>query len=221
MAEKSAVEIVLMPIVVAVVGFFGTYFITREQELSAQAARQAQIESARELAEADRHVKILDIFAEKITSPDETQKVLALKMLRAVEPELAEKLASAVSEVALPQSVVKKAAQQVVQESRARAEALPAPRVYLHIQAEEDRQQARSIEQGLEASGFDVPGIEWVGRRAPKKTELRYFRQAEEEMGREIVEHLRTLGVEVDLKYISGYENSTGIRPRHYELWLE
>ena len=106
-----------MPVVVALVGFAGTYFITKEQASSARTAGDAQIKVAKEQAAADRQIKILDIFSEKITSPDMNQRILALKMLRAIEPDLAAKLALAVSETEAPKSEVKRVAQQVASES--------------------------------------------------------------------------------------------------------
>jgi hypothetical protein len=222
MAEpKNWAEIFLMPIVIALVGVAGTYFITQHQESSARITGQAQLQSAKEQAAAERQIKVLDIFAEKVTSSDENQRILALRMLNAVEPELAAKLALAVSQAEDPRSAVKRVAQQVATESKARAaNEPPPPRVYVHIREEEDRSFARSLEEGLEANGFIVPGIERVGRRAPNTSQLRYFRKFEEPEANEIVEVLRALGVEVKSEYIGGHERSTAIRPRHYELWL-
>ena len=48
---KKWVEVALMPLVIAVVGIMGTYLITNEQR-----------EAAEIRADADRQIKILDIF---------------------------------------------------------------------------------------------------------------------------------------------------------------
>lgn len=219
--RKNWTEIFLMPIVLAFVGIAGTYLITQEQESSTLIARDAQIKSAKEQAAAERQIKVLDIFAERVTSPDTNQRILALKMLRAVEPELAGKLALAVSETEAPKSEVKRVAQQVAIESTARAaKATSPPNVYVHIRKEEDRSFAQSLEKGLETHGFVMPGIENVGRRAPDSSQLRYFRESEGPEAYAIVKVLTELGVEVTPQYIRGHENSTAIRPRHYELWL-
>jgi len=45
--KKNWIEIALMPVVVALVGIAGKYFITAQQENSSRDARLAQIESAR------------------------------------------------------------------------------------------------------------------------------------------------------------------------------
>jgi len=71
---KNRVEIILMPLVVACVGILGTLFITQQQERNSLAK-----------ADSDRQVKILEIFAEKVKSPDEGQRLLSLKLLRAVD----------------------------------------------------------------------------------------------------------------------------------------
>ncbi|HEX6861365.1 MAG TPA: hypothetical protein VF414_01035 [Thermoanaerobaculia bacterium] len=219
--RKNWTEIFLMPVVIALVGFAGTYFITQQQESSAWIAGQAQIKSAQQQAAAERQIKVLDIFSEKITSSDPNQRILALNLLRAIEPEFATKLALAVSAAEAPKSEVKRVAQQVAIESTARAEKASTPaRVYVHIREDEDRPHARLIEESLESNGFDVPGIERVGRRSPSNSQLRYFRRSEEPEANEIVEILTATGVAVKPQYISGHEKSTAIRPRHYELWL-
>ena len=62
MAEKKNwIEIVLMPVVITLVGIVGTFLITSQHEKNSQQARLAQLESARELAEADRQIKIIEI----------------------------------------------------------------------------------------------------------------------------------------------------------------
>jgi hypothetical protein len=116
---KTWIEIILMPLVVALVGILGTLWITKEQEASAHTASMAQIESAKEAADADRQIKMLEIFSEKIASKEQDQRILALRILGAVEPELAEKLATAVADSEPVGSRVKETAQQVAGEASA------------------------------------------------------------------------------------------------------
>jgi len=52
--KKSFIEVVLMPLVIALVGIGGTYFITTQQENNTTTMKDAQLESTRELADADR-----------------------------------------------------------------------------------------------------------------------------------------------------------------------
>jgi len=91
------------------------------------------------------------------------------------------------------------------------------PRVYIHIRDESQRPAAQTIEKALESKGFTVPGIQKVNT-GPNKTEVRFFRSSEEDLARSAVAALPISGV--DANYVKGYENSQGIRPRHYELWL-
>ena len=64
-----------------------------------------------------------------------------------------------------------------------------------------------------------VPGIEL--KAGPQNTELRYFKREEEEEAQSIVDALSELGIRVILTDLSArYQDSTGIRPRHYELWF-
>lgn len=113
---KRWTQIVIMPVVVAVVGIGGTWLVTdqqhkntvlltQQQNRTAELARKAQIESAQETAAADRQIKVLEIFVEKIQSPEPTQREFALRILTAVDGQLAARLASAVLETETTTSV--------------------------------------------------------------------------------------------------------------------
>jgi hypothetical protein len=204
---KSWIEVFLMPVVVAVVGLLGTYFITEQQ------GRDASTK-----ADADRQIKVLEIFSEKITSEKETQRILALRLLKAVDPDLAEKLASAVSETEPKESKVRQVANEVAAEADARSKLLP--RVYIHIRAEADRAGSAAVAQKLKAGGIVVPGIERLVDRGPSSSQLRYFRKDDEAQANRIVELLKSAGVLVSPTYMAGYEASDKIRPGHFELWF-
>lgn len=118
--QKSWIEVFLMPLVIALVGTGGTYFITAQQERNALQAREAQLQSARELAEADREIKIIEMFSEKITSTEKSERIMALRLLRAIDGELAGKLAEAVQEAEPAISEVRQVAQEVKAYSAAR-----------------------------------------------------------------------------------------------------
>ena len=205
--KKSWIEIFLIPFVLALVGILGTHFITQQQQKNAQ----AQADSVRQL-------KVLEIFAEKISSPDEQQRLLALKLLRAVDDDLAAKLASAVAEIEPPQSKVSQVANEVATEARALQELLP--RVYVHVTGNEERESARALAQLLESKQLVVPGIQRVGAKSPKISQLRYFKKSEENEAKRILQIIGEKGYKVSLEYISGYEDSKAIRPMHFELWF-
>lgn len=205
--RKSWIEIILMPLMVALVGIVGTHLITAQQE-----------KNAREKASADRQIKILEIFSQKITSRDKEDRILALRLLSAVDDNFAAKLAIAVSQTEPQQSEVSKVASIVAEEATARAGLLP--RVYVHICKEDDRSAARSVAEKLKTKGFIVPGIERLVDVEPSSSELRYFRKDEKAEANQIVEYLSTQGVVVNLIYIPGYETSQKIRAKHYELWF-
>lgn len=71
----------------------------------------------------------------------------------------------------------------------------------------------------LRNSAITVPGIELVSS-SPSTSELRYFRLSEANEANGIVSLLQANFPEVEAKYIPGYEGSTGILPRHFEIWL-
>ncbi len=107
---KNWLEILIIPLVLALVGTMGTYFITRQQE-----------SNANKQAESDRQVKILEIFAEKVTAENPKERVLAINLLRTLDPALAKKLAAAVILSEDEESEVKHAAQRVVSDVSVRS----------------------------------------------------------------------------------------------------
>jgi len=163
-------------------------------------------------------VKILEIFAEKVASQDQQERILALRLLDALEPALAEKLASAVVAAEPQESEVRKVADEVAQEANAKARFLP--RVYIHIRSDEDREWARAVAERLKAMGYVVPGIERLVDTGPRMSQLRYFRNTEKEEAVKIIDVLDQIGVRLNLEYIRGYEESDKIRPGHFEIWF-
>jgi hypothetical protein len=94
------------------------------------------------------------------------------------------------------------------------------PRVYFHIRDENQRAQAKRLSGELERSAsVVVPSVQRVDV-GPSATELRYFKRVEEQEARQIASALSSLGLKVETKYVEGFESSTKIRPRHYELWI-
>ncbi len=92
-------------------------------------------------------------------------------------------------------------------------------RTYLHISNENQRNLATSIAALLREASIMVPGIE-LQRKSPSKSELRYFRQSEKVEAEGIAAIIQGIRPGIEARYIPGYENSTGIRPRHFELWI-
>lgn len=210
-------EILFAPLVIALVGILGTFFINSKLDDSAAKRAENDQKIAADRAISDRQIKMLEIFGEKISGKDDRQRMLALNLLKTVDLELAANVASAVRDSEQEPSAVKKLASQVAQDSNARARDLP--RIYMHIRKEENQSAAKSIGDDLRTSGFAVPGIELVGI-GPPSSELRYFRKEDKPGAERIVTELGKKGVVVDLKDFSGSENSTAIRPGLYELWF-
>lgn len=97
-----------------------------------------------------------------------------------------------------------------------------APRVYIHIKDKSQEAKAKTIAAKLEEKGYIVPGIEIVGKTSPKNDQLRYFQQTDLEKKdiQQLFTIFQAISLEVKTEFISGYEKSKQIRPRHYELWL-
>lgn len=92
-------------------------------------------------------------------------------------------------------------------------------RVYMHIGEESQRGAAEQTAMNLRSDDVAVPGIE-LRPNSPRKTEVRYFKSAEHSEAEELANIIRKIWPDASAKYIAGYESSTAIRPRHYELWI-
>jgi len=96
-----------------------------------------------------------------------------------------------------------------------------AARVYFQIWNDEQRLLADKLKAALVTLKYAVPRYERLSVGPTDASELRYFRDAEKDEAQHIVQTLKQAGLgDVVLKKIPGYENSTNIRPRHFELWL-
>ncbi|MEY4589408.1 MAG: hypothetical protein RL497_1484 [Pseudomonadota bacterium] len=94
------------------------------------------------------------------------------------------------------------------------------PRVYFHIRDESQRAKAQHLADEMEGrENVIVPGVRQVDV-GPTVTELRYFKNAEEQEAKKIASSLTSLGLKVEARYVQGVESSNKIRPRHYELWI-
>lgn len=95
------------------------------------------------------------------------------------------------------------------------------PRVYFHIRSKEQRSKATQLGSVLSSIlSVAVPGVQLVSS-GPDRTELRYFSSANSEEAQAIATVLaQQSGLSIQSVLIPGYEGSTLIRPRHYELWL-
>jgi hypothetical protein len=148
------------------------------------------------------------------STPDQPTTTRVTELLAKAETEYA--AAQRTSPVVAPTKEVTagKAAQPRVEPS-------PAPRVYLHIQDEDQRARAQQIEKALEAKKFVVPGIQRLRTGPTTGAQVRFFREDERNGANQIVGILRDSQVRgAEAKYIPGYEQSTKIRPNHYEIWF-
>jgi hypothetical protein len=64
-----------------------------------------------------------------------------------------------------------------------------------------------------------VPGVE-LRANTPLKTEVRYFMPSERAEAEGLAAAIRIYWPDTITKFVAGFENSTAIRPRHYELWI-
>jgi hypothetical protein len=94
------------------------------------------------------------------------------------------------------------------------------PRVYIHIRDNQQRDIATQIKKGLQNAGYVVPGIQLVSD-TQVGNQLRYFRDEDQADAYNIINSLGDLKLaNVVAVRVKGYEKSTLIRSRHFELWF-
>ena len=96
--SKSWVEVLLFPLVITVIGIFGTHFVTNTQLESAKNLAEANQSNENKRAHSQEQLKLLEIFSDQFKSEDPIKRKMAVHFLGALEPELAEKLAQAVAD---------------------------------------------------------------------------------------------------------------------------
>ena len=106
-------------------------------------------------------------------------------------------------------------------ETPAASRATPVATVYVQVANSEQRREWQQHSEIARELGYAVPGIEVVGSRAPSRTEVRYFRDSDEErrLAEQLVAGLKErTGTDAVAKYVRGFEGRT--RPGTLELWV-
>jgi len=98
MALKTYVEILITPIVIAVIGIVGTISITNTQVKNASEIAETQIRIQIREAENNKKLKALEIFSKQIMSKDPEERRLALGLINILDSELASKMLSYLAE---------------------------------------------------------------------------------------------------------------------------
>jgi hypothetical protein len=95
------------------------------------------------------------------------------------------------------------------------------PRVYLQIVNEDDRDYAKQVGTMLQDHGLPVLGVEYVPKAAGlKQTQVRYYKKAEEPEAGRILGLLRQSGESGAILVPLNLENTTKVRPNHFEVWF-
>ena len=92
-------------------------------------------------------------------------------------------------------------------------------RVYVHIASEKQRAAAENAASKLRDAGYVVPGIEYVGAKAPKPTQVRFFHRTDEQEPDlpRIIRTLHDAGIEAHGQYTA---LPGTVRPHQFELWF-
>jgi hypothetical protein len=123
--KKSFLEIFLTPLVIALVGCLGTYFVTNQQLKSSVLQSKTQLESTERLTKSDQQIKIIEIFSEKITSKDIREREIAVRILSALDPDLGGKLIEAIAQSSKEDTVIRNVAIQLMADESSKGYSYP------------------------------------------------------------------------------------------------
>jgi hypothetical protein len=172
----------------------------RSRNEAERAAGRAQAEALARQAEAEAAEKKRDA-----ANADVAEATRTLESVRAALEEL---------KVATPQSQAN-TAQQAIRE----IDKVLRPRVYFQGVTREHAALAAKLTPLLAQRGYEVPGFEYV-KEVPSRTELRYFRDEDEQIAIEAVGILRESGLPgIVLTRVRGFDASN-VRPGQLEVWL-
>lgn len=231
---KSVLSFIQFILGTVIVGVFGTIINNRIQTRDIEIKEQEQIfkNLATVLSSNPADKLLMAEFYATVTRSDEIrqrwadyrealkQDIASQKNKRAdLQAEIARSSDAKVIEQ--KQNAIHDIDAQITPTSRQVTTTDPTPaRVYFHISNENQRSRAAHVATALSQNGgVLVPGVELVGA-TPSSNQLRYFRPADATEATAIARLLDGEGIPATPTYVRGYEASTNIRPRHFELWI-
>lgn len=213
LAEQRArlIRLIFFGVIVIVVGVLITYQTVKLKTREAAEAQQQELAKLKEL-------KINEIETDlNISAKADTSDRAKLTALRALVPKVTCKDVSSNKD---SQEINKLLGLECAPVGSTQVTA----RLYVHIQDEDQRYAANQMKDWLQTQNYKliVPGVENVGQRLLRNSEVRYFQDNTYELNFAwlISSSLKEKCVDVKPKLVKGFEDSQNIREGHFELWL-
>lgn len=94
-------------------------------------------------------------------------------------------------------------------------------RVFFQIRSQNQRPIFQTCAKLLIQTGYHVPAVELVPDRGPTTANVRYFHSADRPEAIRLSSVLKQcIGSDISAVSVGGYEGSTLIKPRQFEVWL-
>jgi hypothetical protein len=95
------------------------------------------------------------------------------------------------------------------------------PSVNIHISRQDQRPKAQEIQSKLAALNYQVPEIIFVGERAPRESQIRYFFKSDAGSDLlQIQQVLQQAGISAAIQFIGLQHAPPTLRPKVFEVWL-
>jgi hypothetical protein len=193
--------VVVLAVFVGLIAYSGYKLRQINREIDDKQARLAGLDEAlkkreSELAESNRTIETQDTTIETLIDP---KRPLSAEQAEEVEKTVEQKVGEITNTRQIP------------------------PRVYIQFAHEEQRKSVGEVARQLQAIGFLTPGISRASGAAPRLTQLRYYKTNEvsEVAKADIRNLLRVLrGIGISAGNLVSLKESSGVRPRHYEIYF-
>jgi hypothetical protein len=121
----------------------------------------------------------------------------------------------------IPAAALSTAAENAIQGNPNLVQQIP-PTVSIQISRQDQRSKAQEIKSKLEALKYQVlPEIDFVGKRAPKESQIRYFFKSDASPELSHIQGvLQEIGVSATPQFIGLRYAPPTLRPRVFEVWL-
>src|SRR5262249_47403655 len=197
----SAFAALLIPIVLVALGYLVKSWQSeqdaRRKEDDAQVTRMMALMDGLSSDNVTRRKLAVDVSNLLLNSgklPKEFYPCLAAISQNDASPEVASKALSVVTQIADKEqdagnadeaSFMRKVVNDVASQKRA----------FIQIADESQKKKAEQLQASLAAQGFNVPGIQNVGSRAPKSAEIRYFHPEDGDAAKQLFETVKQIGL--------------------------
>jgi hypothetical protein len=221
---------VIFKVVLATVGVYVGYYFSIEKQQNEDVKVVIELASSQEETKRYMAFAIAQEYRNQHRIPESIHNALVVFFNRKGEdPTLQREVNEGVARLAMKDPRLQQTVALASDDSRLpKADSELPVRIYFQIKQNTDRKEADAIRSKIqskttpEGARIIIPGIELVPGSQQSKSQLKCFKLSEcKFLGPQLVRIFKQENVDINLLDLSRtYENSTSIRPKHFEAWF-